>query len=116
MSQKEPIFAELLAAARHSAVRLEMRDSYGVGDEAKNFEHWRRTGQRDVDPASAYWAPWVGLLRGTASRGGVVRRAHVMSEPISIPFPVRRHARTTTEASAVSMRITRQLRNTCFMG
>lgn len=33
-------------------VDQEMRDSYGVGDEAEDFENWRRTGQRDVDPAS----------------------------------------------------------------
>ncbi|MFE9259267.1 DUF6879 family protein [Streptomyces sp. NPDC006879] len=83
MSQKEPGFNELLAAARHSALHLEMRDSYGVGDEAEDFENWQRTGQRDVDPASAYWAPWVDLIRGTVARGVVVRRARVVSEPVT---------------------------------
>ncbi|MFE0426566.1 DUF6879 family protein [Streptomyces sp. NPDC058953] len=83
MSQREPTFDELLAAARHSAVHLEMRDSYGVGDETADFERWRRTGVRDVDPSSAYWAPWVELIRETVARGVSVRRARVVSEPVT---------------------------------
>ncbi|MER5882754.1 DUF6879 family protein [Streptomyces sp. NPDC001941] len=82
MSQKEPDFRELLAVARHSAVHLELRDAYGVGNEVDDFEHWRRTGQRDVDPASAYWTPWVELVRSTAARGVSFRRARVVSEPV----------------------------------
>ncbi|MGW0706682.1 DUF6879 family protein [Streptomyces sp. NPDC002643] len=83
MSQNEPGFDELLAAAKHSAVHLEMRDSYGVGDEAADFAAWRSTGLRDVDPASAYWAPWVDLIRRTVARGVVVRRARIVSEPVT---------------------------------
>ncbi|MFF3156192.1 DUF6879 family protein [Streptomyces sp. NPDC057910] len=83
MSQNEPSFNELLSSARHSAVHLEMRDSYGVGDETEDFENWKRTGRRDVDPASAYWAPWVELIRSTACRGVVVRRARIVSEPVT---------------------------------
>ncbi|MGW8572321.1 DUF6879 family protein [Streptomyces niveus] len=83
MSQNEPGFDELLAAAEHSAVHLEMRDSYGVGDEAEDFENWKRTGQRDIDPASEYWTPWVDLIRSTVARGVVVRRARVVSEPVT---------------------------------
>ncbi|WP_405729298.1 hypothetical protein OG607_28180 [Streptomyces sp. NBC_01537] len=83
MSQNEPGFSELLAAARHSAVHLEMRDSYGVGDEAEDFENWKRTGQRDVDPESGYWTPWVELIRTTVARGVIVRRARVVSEPVT---------------------------------
>lgn len=83
MSQRKSGFDELLAAARHSAVHLEMRDAYAVGDEAENFEGWKRTGRRDVDPASDYWAPWVELIRGTVARGVVVRRARLVSEPLT---------------------------------
>lgn len=83
MSQNEPGFNELLAAAKHSAVHLEMRDSYGVGDEAQDFEHWKSTGERDVDPMSAYWTPWVELIRGTVDRGVIVRRARIVSEPVT---------------------------------
>ena len=43
MSQSSvPSFAELLAGARRSAVHLEMRDAYGVGDEAVEFEEFKR--------------------------------------------------------------------------
>ncbi|WP_435218801.1 DUF6879 family protein [Streptomyces sp. bgisy034] len=83
MSQNEQGFDELLAAAEQSAVHLEMRDSYGVGDEADDFEGWKRTGKRDVDPESAYWAPWVDLIRRTVARGVVVRRARIVSEPVT---------------------------------
>ncbi|MFF4706604.1 DUF6879 family protein [Streptomyces sp. NPDC001288] len=83
MSQSAPGFDELLAAARHSAVHLEMRDSYGVGDEAEDFENWKRTGERDIDPASAYWTPWVELIRSTVARGVIVRRARIVSEPVT---------------------------------
>ncbi|MFC9943352.1 DUF6879 family protein [Streptomyces pratensis] len=79
----KPSFDELLQAAGQSAVHLEMRDVYGVGDEADDFERWRRTGQRDADPASAYWAPWVDLVSGAAARGVTVRRARVVSEPVT---------------------------------
>ncbi|MFJ5049558.1 DUF6879 family protein [Streptomyces sp. NPDC088719] len=83
MSQNEPGFDELLAAAKYSAVHLELRDSYGVGDEAEDFETWKRTGRRDIDPASAYWAPWVDSIRSTVARGVAVRRARVVSEPVT---------------------------------
>ncbi|MDT0347017.1 DUF6879 family protein [Streptomyces litchfieldiae] len=83
MPQNAPGFLELLADARHSAMHLELRDVYDVGDEAADFEHWLSTGERDTDPASAYWAPWVALIGETVARGVTVRRARVVSEPVS---------------------------------
>ncbi|MER5971448.1 DUF6879 family protein [Streptomyces sp. NPDC002055] len=83
MRSKVPSFVELLDGAQHSAVHLEMRDAYGVVNEAEDFAQWKRTGERDVDPASAYWAPWVELIRRTVGRGVSVRRARIVSEPVS---------------------------------
>ncbi|MEU9193904.1 DUF6879 family protein [Streptomyces hundungensis] len=83
MSQTVPTFDELLDSATRSAVHLEMRDSYGVAAEAGDFAHWKSTGERDTDPGSAYWASWVALIQRTVSRGVVVRRARVVSEPVS---------------------------------
>ncbi|MFJ7996793.1 DUF6879 family protein [Streptomyces sp. NPDC096310] len=83
MSQNKPNFKELLAAAQHSAVHLEMRDVYGVGDEADDFTEWKRSGRRDTDPRSDYWAPWVDLIGKATARGVVVRRARVVSEPVT---------------------------------
>ncbi|SEF46541.1 hypothetical protein SAMN05216223_10127 [Actinacidiphila yanglinensis] len=74
-------FRALMDAARSSAVHLEMRDVYGVGDEAEDFVHWQRTGERDADPTSAYWSPWVDLISRARDRGVSVRRARIVSEP-----------------------------------
>ncbi|MGQ4514361.1 DUF6879 family protein [Streptomyces sp. DW26H14] len=84
MSSKQvPTFAELLDSAHRSAVHLEMRDAYGVASEAEAFARWQATGEHDTDPASPYWAPWVGLIRRTTARGIAVRRARIVSEPVS---------------------------------
>lgn len=83
MPQNVPSWDELLGGAQRSAVHLEMRDSYGVAGEADDFAHWKATGERDVDPGSPYWAPWVDLIRRTVARGVVVRRARIVSEPVS---------------------------------
>lgn len=100
MSQSDvPNFEELLAAAQHSACHLEMRDAYGVGDEAADFEHWERTGERDTDPTSAYWTPWVDLIGRTSRRGVAVRRARVVSEPVT-PYIRYEHAGTSVNVQA----------------
>ncbi|WP_062208011.1 DUF6879 family protein [Streptomyces sp. NBRC 109706] len=83
MSQSEPGFLDLLAGTQRTAMHLEMRDVYGVGDEAADYERWKRTGERDSDPASEYWAPWVRLIGETVARGVSMRRARVVSEPVS---------------------------------
>ncbi|MFF7633705.1 DUF6879 family protein [Kitasatospora sp. NPDC008050] len=84
MSQDVPDFSELLRAANRTAVHLEMRDIYGVGEEAEDFAHFRRTGiHPDADPAMADWGGWVSLVRETVGRGVVMRRARVVSEPVT---------------------------------
>lgn len=83
MSSNVSSFDELLDSARHSAVHLEMRDSYGVEKEASDFNRWKETGEKDLDPASGYWAEWVNLIRRVVARGVVVRRARIVSEPVS---------------------------------
>ena len=83
MTQNVPSFDDLLDGAQHTAVHLEMRDAYGVGHEADDFARWKMTGERDNDPGSPYWGPWVDLIRRTVARGVVVRRARIVSEPVS---------------------------------
>ncbi|KUM80182.1 hypothetical protein J7F01_33255 [Streptomyces sp. ISL-22] len=83
MSQNALSFDELMEAAQHSAVHLEMRDQYAVGDEADDFNAWLRNGQRDADPNSEYWAPWVDMISRAVARGVVVRRARIVSEPVT---------------------------------
>lgn len=78
-----PDFSEFLRSARRTAVHLEMRDSYAVGDEASDFERFRRTGEVDLDPDSASWERWTPLVREAVGRGIVMRRARIVSEPVT---------------------------------
>ncbi|MFJ6383621.1 DUF6879 family protein [Kitasatospora sp. NPDC092039] len=84
MMQNVPDFSELLAGAQHSAVHLEMRDSYGIASEAEGFSQFKRTGvRRDVDPDSDGWSGWVAMIRDAVARGVTVRRARIVSEPVT---------------------------------
>ncbi|MFB7900499.1 DUF6879 family protein, partial [Streptomyces xiamenensis] len=76
-------FAELLAATERSAVHLEMRDTYAVGDEAADFEAFLRTGTASLDPARSFWPGWLPLVRDAVGRGVVMRRARIVSEPVT---------------------------------
>jgi hypothetical protein len=72
---------ELLRSCERSAVHLEMRDGYSRTDPM--FARWQ-AGHRD-DPAdrASWWRPWLGLVAETAGRGVSIRRARVVSEPVS---------------------------------
>ncbi|MBZ4318989.1 DUF6879 family protein [Streptomyces huiliensis] len=83
MPQNVPDFPTLLRSARRTAVHLEMRDSYSVAGEAAEFEQWKRTGQVDLDPDSEGWSRWVSMVREATGRGVVMRRARIVSEPVS---------------------------------
>ncbi|MFF1907377.1 DUF6879 family protein [Kitasatospora sp. NPDC058218] len=83
MQQSVPSFAGLLESAEHSAVHLEMRDAYGVADEADDFSNWRATGRRDSDPDSDYWKPWVDSISRKVRQGVDFRRARIVSVPVS---------------------------------
>lgn len=87
MRQNEPLnsatFADLLAATRHSAVHLEMRDVYAVGDERDDFENFLRTGTPNLDPACSFWPQWMPLVQEALAHGVVMRRARIVSEPVT---------------------------------
>ncbi|MYV55035.1 hypothetical protein GT042_21505 [Streptomyces sp. SID3212] len=78
-----PDFAELLSGAQHTAVHLEMRDLYGVGDEADLIERFARTGEISLDPTASFWPEWLGIVRETLARGVIMRRAWIVSEPVT---------------------------------
>lgn len=83
MPSSVPPFDELMANCTRSAIHLEMRDQYAVTDEVDEFTTWLSTGQTNSDPASEHWAPWVDLVSGAVARGVVVRRARIISEPVT---------------------------------
>lgn len=73
-----PPFEDLLRQARRSAVHLETRDSYSTSDPA--FIAWRTNGT--VDPLITY-RPWFDLIDSAGRRGVQIRRARIISEPVS---------------------------------
>ncbi|GGN59902.1 hypothetical protein GCM10011579_024500 [Streptomyces albiflavescens] len=99
MPSSEPTIAELLDGCTHSAVHIEMRDHYGVAAEADDFRAWLETGRLDTDPGSPDWAPWVALVSRAVARGVTVRRARIVSEPVS-DYIRYEHASTTVNLHA----------------
>ncbi|WP_028804838.1 DUF6879 family protein [Streptomyces sp. 142MFCol3.1] len=83
MPSSVPTFAELLRSATHSAVHLEMRDSYAVDYEKGPFAQWRGGFRHDVADRASWWRPWLDLIAATVARHVVVRRARIVSEPVS---------------------------------
>ncbi|MCT9084115.1 DUF6879 family protein [Streptomyces fulvoviolaceus] len=83
MPSSVPPFSELLAGCTHSAVHLEMRDSYAVDYEKGPFADWRAGFRHDPANRASWWRPWLDLIQETVGRGVVVRRARIVSEPVS---------------------------------
>ncbi|MGW2401751.1 DUF6879 family protein [Kitasatospora sp. NPDC001664] len=78
-----PDFSELLAGTRHSAVHLEMRDSYWVEKEKGPFAEWQAGVRLDPDDRSTWWRPWLDLISDSVARGVEIRRARIVSEPVT---------------------------------
>ncbi|MFF0478558.1 DUF6879 family protein [Streptomyces sp. NPDC004284] len=80
MSSSVPSFAELLGRCERSAVHLEMRDSYASTD---RFEAWKRGERIDWDDRVSWWHPYDQLITDTVARGVSIRRARIVSEPVT---------------------------------
>ncbi|ANZ16792.1 DUF6879 family protein [Streptomyces noursei] len=74
---------EGITNARHSAVHLEMRDRYTPDD--PEFARWRAGHRYEGDPGKLpdWWDSWRDLVAETTARGVVMRRARVVSEPVT---------------------------------
>lgn len=82
MSQRRLSFAERLATAERWAFHLELRDSYGVENEADAFAAFRRgewTEALELEDRQS----WLDLVGAATSRGVAVRRARVVSMPVT---------------------------------
>ncbi|WP_405184657.1 DUF6879 family protein [Streptomyces albidoflavus] len=73
-------FAELLGRCERSAVHLELRDCYAPTD---RFEAWKRGERIDWQDRASWWHPYDQLIADTVARGVAIRRARVVSEPVS---------------------------------
>ncbi|WP_432948734.1 DUF6879 family protein [Kribbella sp. CA-253562] len=74
----EPLAFQLFRSARRSALHLETRDLYEPDD--PDWNEWKSGGR--FDPAQR-WQAFHDLVRETTGRGVEVRRARIVSEPIS---------------------------------
>ncbi|MDH6117241.1 DUF6879 family protein [Kitasatospora sp. GAS204B] len=75
-----PTLEELFAACQRSAVHLEMRDGYMRDD--PRFIAWQ-AGTLNLSALDEAERPWMALMTETTSRGVRIRRARIVSEPIS---------------------------------
>lgn len=80
MPSSVPSFAELLGRCERSAVHLEMRDSYAS---TGRFEAWKRGERIDWDDRASWWHPYDQLITDTVARGVSIRRARIVSEPVT---------------------------------
>lgn len=83
MPSSVPTWPELLGSAERSAIHLEMRDTYAVDYEKGPFAKWRAGFRHNPADRASWWRPWLDLIQETVSRGVVVRRARIVSEPVS---------------------------------
>ena len=74
---------ELFASFESFAYHLEMRDQYAVEDEAEKFARWRAGKLERPTASEDWWRPWHTLIRDAVQRGAIVRRARIVSEPVT---------------------------------
>lgn len=85
MPQRPPAalsFEDLLDSAHRHALHLELRDVYAVGEEREVYDAFQCDGSVPADD-SDYWNGWLPLVERTVARGVKVRRARVVSEPVT---------------------------------
>jgi hypothetical protein len=92
-------WATLFDGCTSVAWHLELRDVYGADDEGERFARFLATGMCDELAEAVDRSMWLGLMRSTTGRGVQVRRARVVSEPVTdyIRFE---HAGTALNISA----------------
>lgn len=73
--------SDFLRDARESAVHLEMRDGYMRSDE--DFIAWQNGHRDDPNDRNSWWSPWLQLMSDLNDRGVQLRRARIVSQPIS---------------------------------
>lgn len=74
---------EALSAANRSAVHLETRDVYAIESERESLAAWNAGFRRDPAGPASSWGPWYDLIEKTVGRGVEVRRARIVSEPVT---------------------------------
>ncbi|KNB51682.1 DUF6879 family protein [Streptomyces caatingaensis] len=83
MSLNAADFDELISSTKNSAVHLEMRDAYGVAEENSDFAAWKAGDNSSRYDRMGRRREWLDLVERTVGRGVVMRRARIVSEPVS---------------------------------
>jgi hypothetical protein len=78
--EEEPTFAELIAACTASAVHLEIHDVHRTSDAA--YQAWLAGHADPLESAERYGA-YTQVVVSAVRRGVAVRRARIISEPVS---------------------------------
>lgn len=76
-----PTLADLFGASTRSALHLEMRDGYALDDPM--FTAWKAGYRADPTDRESWWRPWLSMIRDVTTKGMSVRRARIISEPVS---------------------------------
>lgn len=76
-----PAADELLRPCTRSAVHLETRDGYSQADPM--YVSWQDGFRYDPGDQASWWRPWLSLVAEVRERGVSVRRARIVSEPVS---------------------------------
>lgn len=94
-----PEFAELLADTTQSAVHLEMRDGYFTNP---RYEAWANGETVNWEDRASWWRPYHQNIADAVARGVTVRRARIVSEPVSDYIAWEHHqTRANVEAGEV---------------
>jgi hypothetical protein len=78
--EKEPTFAELLAACTSSAVHMEIHDVHRTSDAA--YQRWL-AGRANPQGSAQQYRAYTEVVVPAVGRGVAVRRARIISEPVS---------------------------------
>ncbi|WP_113699269.1 DUF6879 family protein [Nonomuraea lactucae] len=78
MPAPQTTFVDLIGQCRHTAMHLELRDTYTPDDPV--YLDWKAGHAID---AVARWPEWVELATTTIRRGVSIRRARIVSEPVT---------------------------------
>ncbi|MFJ7588206.1 DUF6879 family protein [Streptomyces sp. NPDC097617] len=99
MSQSLTDFSDLIRSVQESAVHLEMRDTYGVENEIEGFAAWKQGRRLDPADRDSWWRSWLDLVQEVTAKGVVIRRARIVSEPVSDDIAFE-HSGTFTNVAA----------------
>ncbi|GAA0457455.1 DUF6879 family protein [Streptomyces stramineus] len=99
MSQSLTDFSNLIRSVQESAVHLEMRDGYGVDNEIEGFAAWKQGHRLNPDDRASWWRPWLDLVQEVTAKGVLIRRARIISEPVS-DYIAFEHSGTFTNLAA----------------